>query len=121
MNNNSDIPKNKIMNFLRKTNLDEFPQFFNVLIGDMSIVGPRPHDLEEDKFFDKNIPNYHLRRKVKPGVTGLSAVRGNRGGTDLNKIKQRTNYDLEYIEKQSLFFDLVIILKTIQIIVKPNH
>jgi len=121
MEHNSNNPKNSIMNFLRKTNLDELPQFFNVVIGDMSVVGPRPHDLEEDKFFAENIPNYKKRRIVKPGVTGLSAIMGNRGGNDLEKIKERTIFDLEYIRKKSFSFDLYIIAKTILTIFRPNH
>ena len=106
MHQNSHIVSNKWMKFLRKTNLDEFPQFFNVFLGDMSVVGPRPHDFEEDIYFEKNIPNYAFRRKVKPGITGLSAIKGNRGGTDIEKIKERVKFDLEYIEKHSFFYDM---------------
>lgn len=121
MHQNSHIASNKWMKFLRKTNLDELPQFFNVLIGDMSVVGPRPHDYEEDLFFEKNIDNYKKRRLVKPGITGLSAIKGNRGGTDIEKIKERVKFDLEYIEKQSFFYDVMIILKTLKTIFIPNH
>jgi putative colanic acid biosysnthesis UDP-glucose lipid carrier transferase len=107
--------------FLRKSNLDELLQFINVFKGDMSIVGPRPHDELEDIFFNKNIKLYHLRRAVKPGITGLSAVNGNRGGTDLKTINDRVNYDLEYIEKQSLILDFKIFIKTIFLIFRPNY
>ena len=121
MSNHENTASNKIMIFLRKTNLDEFPQFFNVLMGDMSIVGPRPHDFEEDIYFEKNIPNYASRRKVKPGITGLSAVRGNRGGNNLERIKERTKMDIEYINNQNFFLDIKIILLIIITIFRPNH
>ena len=107
--------------FLRKSNLDELLQFINVFKGDMSIVGPRPHDELEDIFFNKNIKLYHLRRVVRPGITGLSAVNGNRGGTDLKMINERVNYDLEYIKKQSFILDFKIFIKTIFLIFRPNN
>jgi|TARA_B100001750_G_scaffold112150_1_gene88608 lipopolysaccharide/colanic/teichoic acid biosynthesis glycosyltransferase len=100
-------------NFMRKTNLDEIPQFFNVLIGDMSIVGPRPHDLNEDEFFEKNISNYNDRFELKPGITGYAAVEGNRGGTDIKKITERVKLDKYYIENYSFTLDIKIIFKTI--------
>ena len=112
---------NKYSFFLRKTNLDELLQFFNILKGDMSIVGPRPHDLDEDIYFKKNINDYYKRYKVKPGITGWAAVNGNRGGNDLKVISERVEYDLEYIEKKSILFDIKIILKTIKLIFFPNH
>jgi len=121
MQANSNVPKNKIMNFLRKTNLDELPQFLNVFLGDMSVVGPRPHDLDEDILFEEKIKNYKLRKEVLPGITGLSAIMGNRGGSSIEFITQRVRFDLEYIDKQSLYFDIIIILKTIKTIFKPNH
>ncbi len=112
---------NKYSLFLRKTNLDELLQFFNILKGDMSIVGPRPHDLDEDIYFKKNIDDYYKRYKVKPGVTGWAAVNGNRGGNNLKVISERVKYDLDYIEKKSILFDIKIILKTIKLIFFPNH
>jgi len=115
------IPKNNTMNLLRKTNLDELPQFLNVLLGHMSVVGPRPHDLNEDILFENKIKNYHLRKKVLPGITGLSAIKGNRGGNDIEFISKRVEYDLQYINNKSFSFDLFIILKTIITIFKPNH
>tara|TARA_B100001057_G_scaffold156477_1_gene156915 strand:+ start:1897 stop:2433 length:537 start_codon:yes stop_codon:yes gene_type:complete len=121
MNANTHIATNKSMQFLRKTNLDEFPQFFNVLLGQMSVVGPRPHDLDEDILFESKIDNYNIRKSVKPGITGLSAIKGNRGGTEISFIKERVAYDLEYIKKQNFIYDVKIILKTIKTIFYPNH
>tara|TARA_B100000029_G_scaffold515462_1_gene622483 strand:+ start:3169 stop:3708 length:540 start_codon:yes stop_codon:yes gene_type:complete len=118
--NSSDILGNWGL-FIRKTNLDELLQFVNVIKGDMSIIGPRPHDELEDIYFNEHIETYHLRRQVKPGITGLSAVRGNRGGTDLDTIRQRVEYDLEYIKNQNFMLDIKIFIKTIIIIFNPNH
>tara|TARA_S200000501_G_scaffold378197_1_gene439668 strand:- start:1868 stop:2407 length:540 start_codon:yes stop_codon:yes gene_type:complete len=116
---------NKILgkwgSFIRKTNLDELPQFINVMKGDMSIIGPRPHDVEEDSYFEKNIKNYYLRRSIKPGITGLAQIRGNRGGSDIRVIKNRVKHDLEYIENQSFLLDVKIFIKTVSLIFKPNH
>ena len=116
-----DVVDNKFSLFLRKTNLDELLQFFNVIKGDMNIVGPRPHDTLEDIYFNENIPDYKLRYEVKPGVTGLAAVKGNRGGNDLKLIIERTKYDLKYIKEKSILLDLKIILQTITLIIYPNH
>jgi putative colanic acid biosynthesis UDP-glucose lipid carrier transferase len=121
MKNGSDEILGKWGIFIRKTNLDELLQFLNVLKGDMSIIGPRPHDKLEDVYFSQNIKKYDLRKSIKPGITGLSAVNGNRGGTDLKIIEKRVDFDLEYIEKQNFIFDLGIFLKTIVLIFKPNN
>ncbi|NIK74216.1 putative colanic acid biosynthesis UDP-glucose lipid carrier transferase [Thermonema lapsum] len=97
--------------WLRRTSLDELPQFFNVLKGDMSVIGPRPHAIQEDEKFSELIPNYPLRYLVKPGITGLAQINGNRGfNTDL--YKSRVNYDLYYIQNWSFWLDLKIILST---------
>jgi len=99
---------------LRKTNLDELPQFINVIKGDMSIVGPRPYPLGEDLQIRKSVPKYKIRQFVKPGITGLAAVNGFRGGNkDIEHMKKRTEIDLWYIENWSLFLDLKIIARTI--------
>lgn len=99
--------------FLRKTSLDELPQFINVLQGRMSIVGPRPHAVSHNEFYKDSIHAYMQRHKVKPGITGWAQVNGLRGETDLlEKMEKRVEYDLYYIEHWSLWFDLKIILLT---------
>jgi Undecaprenyl-phosphate glucose phosphotransferase len=100
--------------FLRRTSLDELPQFFNVLQGNMSIVGPRPHAVEHNDQYKDLVDDYMLRHKVKPGITGWAQVSGWRGETDtLEKMQKRVEYDLYYIENWSLWFDLRIILLTV--------
>ena len=99
--------------FLRRTSLDEFPQFFNVLGGSMSIVGPRPHALEHHGFYEKQIEAYMLRHRIKPGITGWAQVNGLRGQTErLEKMESRVKYDLYYINNWSLGFDFMIIAMT---------
>lgn len=100
--------------FLRKTSLDELPQFFNVLQGSMSVVGPRPHAVAHNEEYRKLIKGYMLRHKVKPGITGWAQVNGWRGETDtLDKMQSRVDYDLEYIQNWSLLLDLKIVYLTI--------
>lgn len=100
--------------FLRKTSLDELPQFINVLQGRMSIVGPRPHAVAHNEQYRKLIHGYMLRHKVKPGITGWAQVNGWRGETDtIEKMEMRVKYDLAYINNWSLWFDLKIIWLTI--------
>jgi putative colanic acid biosysnthesis UDP-glucose lipid carrier transferase len=100
--------------FLRKTSLDELPQFINVLQGRMSIVGPRPHAVAHNEYYRRIIPGYMLRHKVKPGITGWAQVNGWRGGTEaVEKMKKRLECDLYYIRNWSIWFDLRIIFRTI--------
>jgi putative colanic acid biosynthesis UDP-glucose lipid carrier transferase len=100
--------------FLRRTSLDELPQFVNVLQGKMSIVGPRPHAVAHNEQYRRKIRGYMLRHKVRPGITGLAQVNGMRGETDtLEKMEKRVEYDLAYIESWSLELDLRIIGRTI--------
>ncbi len=100
--------------FLRRTSLDELPQFVNVLRGDMSVVGPRPHAVAHNRHYRKQILEYMLRHKVKPGITGWAQVNGWRGETDtLDKMIGRVSHDLEYIRRQSLRFDIEIVLRTV--------
>ncbi|MBI69382.1 MAG: undecaprenyl-phosphate glucose phosphotransferase [Phycisphaerae bacterium] len=99
---------------LRKTSCDELPQFFNVIQGRMSVVGPRPHVLEHNDSYRREVRHYMRRHKMKPGITGLAQVQGWRGETDTShKIKKRIQHDLFYIENWSIGFDLKIILLTI--------
>ncbi|WP_163712925.1 undecaprenyl-phosphate glucose phosphotransferase [Mangrovibacterium lignilyticum] len=103
-----------IGHFLRKTNLDEFPQFFNVLIGQMSVVGPRPHMLKHTEEYAGLIDQYLTRHYIKPGVTGWAQINGYRGETDeLWKMEKRVKYDREYIENWTFIWDFNIIWKTI--------
>lgn len=100
--------------FLRKSSLDEVPQFFNVLLGNMSVVGPRPHPDTMNEDLRKLIHRYMLRHKIKPGITGLAQVSGLRGETEsLDKMEQRIEQDLQYIRHWSLWLDVKILFKTI--------
>lgn len=105
--------------FLRRTSLDELPQFFNVLQGQMSIVGPRPHAVAHNEYYRKLIPGYMLRHKVKPGITGLAQIHGFRGETEtLGKMRERVNYDLDYLRQWSLWLDLKIVGLTVVTVIK---
>ncbi len=100
--------------FLRRTSLDELPQFINVLQGTMSIVGPRPHAVAHNEYYRRLIPGYMLRHKVRPGLTGWAQVNGWRGETEtIEKMEKRVEYDLDYLRRWSLWFDLKIIWLTI--------
>jgi putative colanic acid biosynthesis UDP-glucose lipid carrier transferase len=108
--------------FLRKSSLDELPQFINVLQGRMSIVGPRPHAVAHNEQYRKLIKGYMLRHKVKPGITGWAQVNGLRGETEtLDKMEARVHYDLDYLRKWSLWLDLWIIAKTVQVVLKREN
>jgi putative colanic acid biosynthesis UDP-glucose lipid carrier transferase len=99
--------------FLRKTSLDELPQFFNVLQGRMSVVGPRPHAVAHNIEYTQHIANYSLRHKVKPGITGWAQICGYRGETDtLDKMEGRIKHDLFYLQHWSIWMDIKIILLT---------
>ncbi len=103
----------KIGSFLRKTSLDELPQFFNVLKGDMSVVGPRPHAVLMNQEVEKVIKEYNLRHLVKPGITGLAQVNGHRGETKkIEMLKTRVDNDLRYIEVWNNSLDFHIVVKT---------
>ena len=109
-----DARVTRLGSFLRRTSIDELPQFINVLRGDMSIVGPRPHPVALDDEHRKLIPYYFFRHKIRPGITGLAQISGFRGPTDtLDKMRGRIEYDIQYIERWSLGLDLRIILITI--------
>ncbi len=106
---NDDQRITAIGKILRKTSLDELPQFINVLLGDMSVIGPRPNPIREDLYIADKIDKYRIRRFVKPGITGLAAIRGYRGGTEnLELMQKRIDYDIEYIENWSFWLDVKI-------------
>jgi putative colanic acid biosynthesis UDP-glucose lipid carrier transferase len=108
--------------WLRRTSLDELPQFFNVLNGSMSIVGPRPHAVAHNEYYRRLIPGYMLRHKVRPGLTGWAQINGWRGETEtLEKMEKRVEFDLEYLRRWSLWFDLKIIFLTIFRGFKDSH
>jgi putative colanic acid biosysnthesis UDP-glucose lipid carrier transferase len=108
--------------FLRKTSLDELPQFINVLQGRMSVVGPRPHAVAHNELYRKLIRGYMIRHKVRPGITGFAQVNGYRGETEtVEKMKARIEYDLAYLRNWSLLLDLQIILKTVVVVLKKQN
>lgn len=105
--------------FLRRTSLDELPQIFNVLQGNMSIVGPRPHAVAHNEQYRKLVDGYMLRHKVRPGITGWAQVNGLRGETDtVEKMTRRVEYDLEYLRNWSLWLDLKIVARTTLIMLR---
>jgi putative colanic acid biosynthesis UDP-glucose lipid carrier transferase len=111
----------RIGGILRRTSLDELPQFFNVLQGRMSIVGPRPHAVAHNELYRKQIKGYMLRHKVRPGITGWAQVNGYRGETDtLDKMEARIAYDLDYLRRWSLALDLLIIVRTVKVVLSRD-
>ena len=112
----NDIRINPLGGFLRRSSLDELPQFINVLQGTMSVVGPRPHAIAHNEYYRKLVSGYMMRHKVKPGITGWAQVNGLRGETQtIAQMNERVKYDLFYINNWSFAFDLKIILMTIYI------
>ncbi len=108
--------------FIRRTSLDELPQFFNVLQGRMSIVGPRPHAVAHNEQYRQMIKAYMVRHKVRPGITGWAQVNGHRGETDtIEKMQARVEYDLEYLRNWNLQLDLQIIVRTIRVLIFDRH
>ena len=110
----NDVRITKLGKFLRRSSLDEMPQFINVLLGEMSVVGPRPHMLLVDSYYKAKIGRYTVRSLVKPGITGLAQVSGLRGdmGDMSIEMKKRILADIFYVKNWSLVLDLVIIFKT---------
>lgn len=112
----------RIGRFIRKTSIDELPQFFNVLLGDMSVVGPRPHLWSQNKNYGNRIKKYMVRHYVKPGITGLAQVKGCRGEIETdNDMINRIKYDVYYIENWSLLMDIKIIIQTVVNIFKGEE
>ena len=119
-----DARVTRIGRLLRRTSIDELPQLFNVILGDMSIVGPRPHalgSLAGEELFWEADGNYWIRHALKPGITGLAQVRGFRGATETSEaLRQRVRCDLEYLMNWSLSYDVLIILRTLRVVVHDN-
>jgi putative colanic acid biosynthesis UDP-glucose lipid carrier transferase len=119
---NGDVRVTRLGAFLRRTSLDELPQFLQVLTGTMSIVGPRPHAVAHNEQYRSLIQGYMRRHKVKPGITGWAQVHGWRGETDtVEKMQKRVQYDLEYINRWNLGLDLKIILMTFRTVLRRQN
>jgi putative colanic acid biosynthesis UDP-glucose lipid carrier transferase len=117
----NDVRVTRIGRFLRKTSLDELPQLYNVVRGEMSLVGPRPHAIAMDDAFGEVISNFHDRHLVRPGLTGLAQVSGFRGPTEaLEQIEYRVHHDRLYIHKWSVLLDMKIMVRTVFALTGPN-
>tara|TARA_B100000900_G_scaffold386254_1_gene376572 strand:- start:750 stop:1157 length:408 start_codon:yes stop_codon:yes gene_type:complete len=115
----NDFRVTRLGRLLRKYSVDELPQFFNVLIGDMSVVGPRPHMIKENEKYKSSINKFMVRHYVKPGITGLAQTKGFRGEIETNEdIINRIKYDIFYIENWSFILDIKIIFVTVINIIK---
>ena len=118
----NDYRITNIGKFIRRTSIDELPQFFNVFLGDMSVVGPRPHMKSQSKNFILDVDNYMRRNSVKPGITGLAQIRGYRGEIEKKSdIENRVRLDIFYIENWSFFLDVRIIIQTFLNIFKGDE
>lgn len=112
----------KIGAFLRRNSLDELPQFFNVLQGRLSIIGPRPHAVEHNEFYKDKIDRYMVRHKVKPGISGWAQVKGFRGETKtIDKMEQRIQHDLYYIRNWSIILDIKIMILTVYVVLSGKN
>jgi len=114
--NENDPRVTRVGRFLRKFHLDEIPQFWNVLKGDMSLIGPRPEQVEFVREFEKKIPYYNLRHLVKPGITGWAQVQYGYAAS-LDETVEKLEYDLFYIKNPSIWLDLAIAIKTLRILI----
>jgi putative colanic acid biosysnthesis UDP-glucose lipid carrier transferase len=118
----SDPRTTVVGRFIRKTSLDELPQLFNVFLGSMSLVGPRPHAVSHNELYRKLILGYMVRHKVKPGITGWAQVNGARGETEtVEKMQKRIDLDMHYLRHWSLQLDLLILLKTIKVVFRDQN
>jgi lipopolysaccharide/colanic/teichoic acid biosynthesis glycosyltransferase len=112
----------RVGNWLRRSSIDELPQLLNVLRGEMSIVGPRPHAAAHDRHFEKFVENYAFRHHVKSGITGWAQIKGARGETDtVEKIQTRVDLDLWYITHWSPQLDFSILLRTIGVVLRGKN
>lgn len=117
-----DVRITRVGRFLRTTSLDELPQIFNVLRGDMSLVGPRPHAIKHDDDFRKLVPDYDKRFRVRPGITGLAQIRGQRGPTETVEVMTaRIESDLEYVAQVSVWKDIEILVKTVWVVLRGKN
>ncbi|MGO3742110.1 undecaprenyl-phosphate glucose phosphotransferase [Kerstersia sp.] len=117
-----DARVTKVGRILRKTSLDELPQLFNVMLGTMSLVGPRPHAVEHNEYYRRLIPGYMLRHSIKPGITGWAQVNGLRGETETpEKMQQRIKFDRYYIMNWSLWLDIKILFRTAVLVVMDKN
>jgi exopolysaccharide biosynthesis polyprenyl glycosylphosphotransferase len=112
----------RIGGFLRKVSIDELPQLINVLKGEMSLVGPRPHARAHDAYYSRRIDGYNERQHVRPGITGWAQVHGCRGETrTLDDMRRRVEYDLWYVRHASVMLDLEILFRTVREVVRPRN
>ena len=116
----NDSRMTRVGRVLRRTSLDELPQFINVLQGRMSVVGPRPHAIAVNDQYRKLIPGYMVRHKVRPGITGWAQVNGYRGGDDLDLMSKRIQYDLDYLRTWSIWLDIRIIIRTVAVVFRDD-
>ena len=115
----NDVRITPVGAFLRKTNIDELPQFVNVLFGQMSVIGPRPHMLAHTEAYSRQVSKYMFRHFVKPGISGLAQVSGYRGEVrNLDDIRRRVEKDIEYIKRWSFWLDIWIIWQTCWLVVR---
>ena len=118
----NDARFTRVGKFIRATSIDELPQLLNVLLGQMSIVGPRPHALAHDREFEQKLDLFSRRRRVLPGITGWAQVNGYRGETKtLADIRTRMEMDLYYIDKWSIWLDLEIMVRTVVTVIRGAH
>ena len=114
LSSKNDARITRIGKFIRKTSIDELPQFFNVFFGEMSVVGPRPHMVSVANLYASKVDKFMVRHFVKPGITGLAQTKGFRGEVETDEdIINRVKYDIFYIENWSILLDIEIIFKTI--------
>ncbi len=118
----SDNRVTRIGKILRRSSLDELPQFFNVLRGDMSLIGPRPHAVDHNYFYEQHISNYWRRHLVRPGITGLAQVMGHRGRTKrIADMTRRVEYDIQYVRELGLWLDIKIFFLTFRELLFPRN
>jgi lipopolysaccharide/colanic/teichoic acid biosynthesis glycosyltransferase len=117
-----DVRVTAVGTWMRRLSLDELPQFINVIVGDMSLIGPRPHALAHDRFYGREIAGYDKRQMVKPGISGWAQVHGHRGATvTVSRMRERLAYDVWYARNATLGLDVQIIIRTLGEILKQRN